>query len=187
MEEKKSRTALLVMDMQTMILARLTDAKVVISNVARAIAYARDNGIAVIYATVGFRKGMPEISMNNKAFSAAKQMYANINPDDFIKIHPDLAPAEGEVVVAKRRISAFSGSDLAVVLSAYDARHIVLTGVATSGVVLSTLCEAADKDFQITVLADGCADMDKDAHQTLTERIFKRVADVMTVDQWVTV
>ncbi|WP_202948029.1 cysteine hydrolase family protein [Chryseobacterium populi] len=38
--------------------------------------------------------------------------------------------------------------------------HLVLSGVSTSGVVLSTLREAADKDFKLTVLADCCADRD---------------------------
>lgn len=172
------------MDMQTSILGRMPDAKGVIDGVSRAIAHARKNGIPVIFVTVGFREGAPEISMNNKAFSAAKPMFGNISPEDFTRIHPDIAPAEDEVIVAKRRISAFSGSDLAVILSAYDVRHLVLTGVATSGVVLSTLCEAADKDYRITVLADACADADKDMHSVLTEKVFKRVADVITADEW---
>ena len=46
----------------------------------------------------------------------------------------------------KKRVSAFTGSDLQVVLSALEARHLVLTGLSTSGVVLSTTREASDKD-----------------------------------------
>jgi nicotinamidase-related amidase len=72
-----------------------------------------------------------------------------------------------------------------VILSGCDVRHVVLTGVATSGVVLSTLCEAADKDFRITVLADGCADADNEVHQILTGKVFKRAADVIRVEEWV--
>lgn len=185
MEQNKPNTALLVMDMQTSVLSRLPNANGVVDAVARAIAHARKNGIPVIYVTVGFRKGAPEISTNNKAFSAARQLFGSINPEDFTQIHAAIAPAEGEVTVAKRRISAFSGSDLAVILSAYNTREIVLTGVVTSGVVLFTLCEAADMDYRITVLADGCADMENDAHQVLTEKIFTRVADVITVEEWI--
>jgi len=40
--------------------------------------------------------------------------------------------------------------------------RLVLTGIATSGVVLSTLREAADRDYELTVLADGCADADQE-------------------------
>ena len=60
----------------------------------------------------------------------------------------------------------------------------MLAGIATSGVVLSTLRQAADLDFQITVLADGCADADPEVHRVLTEKVFPRQADVVTVDAW---
>jgi nicotinamidase-related amidase len=60
----------------------------------------------------------------------------------------------------------------------------VLTGISTSGVVLSTLREAADKDYQITVLSDCCADMDDEVHRVLTTKIFPRQADVLTVQEW---
>ena len=39
--------------------------------------------------------------------------------------------------------------------------ELVLTGFATSGAVLSTFVEAADLDFGVTVLSDGCADPDE--------------------------
>jgi nicotinamidase-related amidase len=60
----------------------------------------------------------------------------------------------------------------------------VLTGISTSGVVLSTLREAADKDYQITVLSDCCGDIDDEVHRVLTTKIFPRQADVLTVQEW---
>jgi nicotinamidase-related amidase len=59
-----------------------------------------------------------------------------------------------------------------------------LTGIVTSGVVLSTLREAADKDYRITVLSDGCADRETEVHEFLINRIFPRQADVITIDEW---
>ena len=52
------------------------------------------------------------------------------------------------------------------------------------GVVLSTLREAFDKDYQLTVLADGCVDSDGEVHQVLTNKIFPKQAEVMTIDDW---
>jgi nicotinamidase-related amidase len=182
--ENIQNTALLVMDMQSSILMSLPDPSQVVSSVAKAIAHARSKKILVIYVVVGFRPGFPEISDNNKGFSAAKSRFASIKPEDFLKIHPDVAPAEGEVTTIKRRVCAFTGSDLEVVLRAGGIQHIVLTGVATSGVVLSTTREAADKDYRITILADGCADGDEEVHRVLTTKVFPRQADVITVDEW---
>ena len=154
----EQNSALLVMDMQAAILGGFPDAPGLIDRVNRAIAAARGKKMPVIYVTVGFRQGFPEISMHNKGFSAAKERFAAINMEEFVKIDPRVAPTAEDVHVIKRRVSAFTGSDLEVVLRARGSQHIVLTGVATSGVVLSTLREAADKDYRITVLADGCGD-----------------------------
>ena len=61
---------------------------------------------------------------------------------------------------------------------------LVLTGIATSGVVLSTLRYAADLDYRLVVLADACADADDEVHRVLTTKVFPRQADVLTVAQW---
>ena len=185
MEQNKSNAALLIMDMQTGVLDRLPDATQLISNTAKAIARARENKIPVIYVIVGFRPGAPEISMNNKGFMANKERMAMANMDEWMMVHPNIAPQAGEITVTKRRVSAFTGSDLEVVLRAFNIGHLVLTGIATSGVVLSTTREAADKDYRLTILTDCCADGDEEVHRVLTTKVFLRQADVMTVEEWI--
>jgi nicotinamidase-related amidase len=184
MEQNTSNTALLVMDMQSSIVAMLPDSAAIISKVAKAIAGARSLKIPVIYVVVGFRQGAPEVNMNNKGFAAGKAKYANLNMDEFLKVHPGVAPLAGEIIVTKRRVSAFTGSDLEVVLRAFGIQHLVLTGIASSGVVLSTTREAADKDYRITILSDCCADADPEVHRVLTTKVFPRQADVMTLEEW---
>jgi len=71
-----------------------------------------------------------------------------------------------------------------VLLRANDLRHLVLCGIATSGVVLSTLCEAGDKDYTLTVLSDLCADLDSEVHRVLLEKVFARRANVVTTADW---
>ena len=184
MEQNKQNTALLVMDMQLGILRNLPDATALLHNAAKAIAHAREKKIPVIYVVVGFREGFPEVSPNNKSFTASKERFANVNMAEFMTVHTDLAPLAGEVTVTKRRFSAFTGSDLEVMLRAYGIQHIVLSGISTSGVVLSTTREAADKDYRITILSDACADMDEEVHRVLTTKVFTRQADVVTVEEW---
>jgi nicotinamidase-related amidase len=182
MEQNTQNTALLVMDMQAAVVGMIPDATGILGNVAKALAFVREKKIPVIYVVVGFRPGAPEISMNNKGFSASKELFAHA--EEFIKIHPDLLPHAGEVIVIKRRVSAFAGSDLEVILKAYGIQHMVLTGIATSGVVLSTLREASDKDYRLTVLADCCADGDEEVHRVLTTKVFPRQAEVLMVEEW---
>jgi nicotinamidase-related amidase len=184
MEQNTKNTALLVMDMQAGILGMLPDASLIIANTAQAIANARDKKIPVIYVILSFRQGVPEISMNNKSFAEYRERFAAVNMAEFTKIHPDLAPQEGDITVTKCRPSAFTGSDLEVILRAAEIKHMILTGISTSGVVLSTLREAADKDYRLTVLADCCADGDEEVHRVLTTKVFSRQAEVLTVEDW---
>lgn len=179
-------TALLVMDMQVAVIQRLPDYLAITASVAQALAVARARQIPVIFAVVNFRPGMPEVSPHNKLFAASKARAGTANMDELMKIDPAVAPLPGELIVAKRRVSAFSGSDLEMLLRAQGIQHLVLAGVATSGVVLSTLCEAADKDYQLTVLVNCCTDADAEAHRVLTEQVFPRQATVTTLADWCT-
>jgi nicotinamidase-related amidase len=186
MEQNTQNAALFVMDMQSAILSMLPDPKEFVGNVAKAIARARDKKIPVIYVVVGFRQGAPEINLNNKGFAAARERFANADVNEFTRIEPTLVPLANEIIVTKRRVCAFTGSDLEVILRALNVQHMILTGIATSGVVLSTVREAADKDYRITVLSDCCADGDEEVHRVLTTKVFPRQADVMTLDEWST-
>jgi nicotinamidase-related amidase len=104
---------------------------------------------------------------------------------DSTQVHPRLAPLAGEPIVTKRRVSAFAGSDLEVVLRSLDVDSLVLCGLATSGVVLSTTRQAADLDFKITILSDACADADPEVHRVLMEKVFPRQATVITTAEWI--
>jgi nicotinamidase-related amidase len=180
-----SHMALLVMDMQVGIVTRYAQTGDILTPISTAITAARAASIHVIYVAVGFRPGYPEISPRNKSFSAIKQQQSFLSATmTTTEIHPAIAPQPTDIVVTKRRVSAFSGSDLEVVLRAQNISHLVLCGIATSGVVLSTLREAADKDYQLTVLADCCVDSDEEVQRVLLSKVFPRQAEVVTAEAW---
>lgn len=154
-----------------------------LARVAVAIGAAREAGVRVIFVRVGFRAGYPEVSPSNRTFSGVAESGQFVEGES-VAIDPAVAPVAGETVVTKRRVSAFAGSDLDVVLRAGQIGALVLTGIATSGVVLSTLRQAADLDFELTVLSDACADRDDEVHRVLLEKVFPRQALVTTVDEW---
>lgn len=179
-------TVLLVMDFQHGIVERLGTTEVVAAAV-RAVDAARAAGVPVFFVRVAFRPGHPEVAATNQSFAAARATRGDAMLEDgpATQIHADLAPRPGEPIVTKRRISAFTGSDLEVLLRGADADAVVLAGISTSGVVLSTVRQAADLDFRITVLEDACADGDPEVHRVLTEKVFPRQAVVTTTDAWI--
>jgi nicotinamidase-related amidase len=179
-----AKQALLVMDVQRSIVDRYPD-PAYLPRLREAIGAARAAGLPVLYVVVGFRPGYPEISPRNKMFGGMLARASAPGGDDqAMRVHPEVAPEPGDTVVTKRRVSAFAGSDLDMVLRAAGIDHLVLTGIATSGVVLSTLRQAADLDFGLTVLADGCLDNDPEVHRVLVEKVFPRQAEVTTVADW---
>lgn len=178
-----AKHALLVMDVQRLVVERYPDPSY-LPRLRTAVDAARAGGIPVIYVVVEFRPGFPEISARNKMFGRLAQSPAAAGAADVNGIHPGIAPEPGDIVVAKRRVSAFAGSDLDMVLRAGEIDHLALTGIATSGVVLSTVRQASDLDFSLTVLSDGCLDADPEVHRVLTDKVFPSQADVTTVADW---
>jgi nicotinamidase-related amidase len=179
-----SETALLVMDVQQSVAGRFADDEL-LGRLAAAVAAARDGGIPVVYVRVAFRQGGPEGHERNLMLAPVAANPAFFEGGPGAEIHPAVAPLPGEVIVTKRRVNAFYNTDLEVVLRAQGVTSLVLCGLATSGVVLSTLRDAADRDYRVTVLADACNDGDPEVHRILTEKVFPAQATVCSVADWV--
>jgi nicotinamidase-related amidase len=180
---ESARTALLIMDVQPEIVERFGDPGLT-DRLVRAATAARAAAVRVIYVKVGFREGHPEVSPRNRSFARIAEAGGFVE-DRSSELHPALVPQPGDVVVNKRRVSAFTGSDLDVVLRAAGIEALVLGGIATSGCVLSTVRQAADLDFVLTVLSDGCIDSDDEVHRVLCEKVFPDQADVVTIGEWI--
>jgi len=172
------------MDVQRGIVERFADDPGYLQRLSGAITAARAAAMPVVYVTINFRPGHPEISPRNATFAAAAASGGLVDGTPATEIHPAVAPQPGDLLVTKRRVSAFTGSDLQVVLRSLGAGTLVLTGIATSGVVLSTLRQAADLDYRLVVLSDGCLDADPEVHRVLTGKVFPRQAAVRTVAEW---
>jgi len=72
-----------------------------------------------------------------------------------------------------------------MILRAREIQTIVMFGIATSGVVLSTLLQASDADYRLVVIEDCCADLDMELHSALIRRLFPARGDVMSAEDFV--
>ena len=135
----------------------------------------------VIFVQVGFRPGLPEVGTRNKLFAAIKSSpeHQKFFEGPSGAIHPALGPEPGDIVVTKHRVSAFAGTDLEMILRTNEIETVLLFGIATSGVVLSTMLEAGDGDFRSVVIGDLCADTDAELHDALLTRLFPKRGDVV--------
>jgi nicotinamidase-related amidase len=173
------RTAVLCMDYQAAIVANFAaGAEGLLQRAASVLDAARAAKVPVIYVVVGFRPGFPEVSPRNKSFAAVRERAAMFQGDG-AQVHPAVAPRDGDVVVTKHRVSAFAGTDLEMLLRAREVDTLVLLGIATSGVVLSTVRHAADADYRLVVVRDGCSDLDPQVHDCLMDKVFQRQTSVV--------
>ena len=175
-------TALLVMDYQAGIVARVPDADQLLERARAAIDLVRDWGGLIGYVRVAFDDEDFDFPESSRMGASVRDSGATFHADSpTTAIDERVAPAAGDVVVRKTRVGAFSTTDLHDKLQDSGVDTIVMAGISTSGVVLSTVIEAHDLDYRVLVLADGCADTDPEVHAFLLERIYPRRAEVITL------
>ncbi|GIF76317.1 cysteine hydrolase family protein [Asanoa siamensis] len=174
------RTALLVMDFQNGIVGRLRDPDPLVARVRDVIADVRAHEGIIGYVRVAFTDDdYATVPATNVTFAAAAEQRSMGDDDPSTRVVDALTPEQGDIVVRKVRVGAMSTTDLDQRLRARGVNTVVLAGVSTSGVVLSTVLDAADRDYRVYVLSDGVADVDEDVHDVLLNKIFGRRATVI--------
>src|SRR5262249_1032806 len=150
------------------------------------IARARQSGLTVIHVKVGFRPNLPEVSTRNSLFGAIKNspQHRKLFEGESGAIHPAVSPEGDDIVVTKSRISAFAGTDLQLILRANEINTLVMFGIATSGVVLSTALDACDSDYRVVVIRDCCADLDQELHHCLVDRLFPHRGEAILASEF---
>jgi nicotinamidase-related amidase len=196
------RTAVLSMDCQAGIVSiyvkdeegflkqpasALQYASTFLGRAAGVLQHARALGMTVIHVQIAFRPKLPEVSTRNLLLAAIKKSprHQQLFEGAAGAIHPALGPQGDDIVVTKHRVNAFAGTDLDLILRARNIETLVLFGIATSGVVLSTLLHAADADYRLVVIQDCCADLDADLHAALVGKLFPRQATVLSAADFV--
>lgn len=180
----RTSTAILAMDFQNDIVDAIPACSEGVLDAAVAVLdKARAAGVTVMYVVVRFREGYPEVSARNKIFTGIKAANRLREGTPGAEIHSRVAPVAGEAIVTKRRVGAFSTTDLESLLRAKDIKNLVLLGIMTSGVVLSTVRWAADSDYSLVVVADACGDRNEDVHRMLMEKVFPAQATVVTAQE----
>ena len=183
---ERGRTAVLIMDYENQILGMLPEKTqtAVLDNASAILKQARQAHLPIIYVVVRFRDGYPEVSRQNKRFASLKESGRLREGTPGAEIDSRVAPQPGDIVVTKRRVGAFSTTDLESILRANNISTLAMFGISTSGVVLSTVRWAADMDYQLVVVSDACADMDDEVHRVLTEKVFPWQATVVSTHEF---
>lgn len=191
-----AHTALVVIDMQKDFCLEgygahragrdISAAGTAIPGIARLLAAARRVGAPV--AHVGFwtlpghgSDSGPWLAQRRRStFSAEDLCIADTEGAEFVDA---LAPRPGEWVVHKHRYSAFTGTDLDLLLRTRRIRSLVITGVSTNACVESTLRAGFELDYYICVPPDATGSWDRSLHEATLANVNHRFGLTLTVDE----
>ena len=140
-------TALVVIDAQQKYFAPLgkvvlPDGPAAVQRIARALAWARADGVPVVHIVHESRRP------NATTFAPGSPT---------LEIHPQAQPAPGEPVMQKHLPGSFTGTDLERFLRERGIQRLLVSGFMTQMCVDTTARQAAHLGFQVAVLADACA------------------------------
>jgi nicotinamidase-related amidase len=180
MELDPKKTALLTLDFQKGIIGMVSGSEAVIATASKVVEFGRKKKYKIIHVGLGFSEGHPEIPVDS-GFAKVKENNLFVKGASSAEFHNAIAHPD-ELVVYKQRVSAFSENNLQMILRSNHIENLVLFGISTSGITLSTLRRAFDLDFKCTVIKDACFDRDEEVHRVLTEKIFTAQATVLTAE-----
>ncbi|MFD4840076.1 isochorismatase family cysteine hydrolase [Achromobacter sp. NPDC058515] len=173
-----AKTALLVMHYQTDILELFPSvAPALLANTRRLCDAARHGGVSVYFAKIHFSPGYPEVSPLNKNGQGIKQLGLFVHD----QVSPELGRQPGEPLILAHRASVFFGTDLEARLSAQGIDTLLMAGIASTGVVLSSVAHASDADFRLFTVKDCCYDPDQVVHDHLFSTAFESRTTVLSL------
>lgn len=160
-------------------------------NMARLVGGAHDAGLKVFYAAADHAADGADVAtrltdtdMDLKPWGDRERgfMPAHRHGQDGATIAPEVAPAEGDIMVPKHRWSAFHQTNLDLQLRVRGLSTIIIAGGSTDVGIASTVFAARDLDYGIVVISDCCYSHRGDNNAFFLERVFPRMGRVMTTD-----
>jgi maleamate amidohydrolase len=173
-----AQTALIVMHYQTDILALFPSvAPILLANTRKLCDAARVKNINVYFAKIHFSPGYPEVSPLNRNGQGIRQLGLFVND----RIAPELGQQTAEPLIIAHRASVFFGTDLQARLCAQGVDTLLMVGIASTGVVLSSVAYASDADFRLFTVKDCCYDPDQVVHDHLFSTAFDSRTTVLSL------
>lgn len=181
MKLNSAETAVLVCHLQTdivenqqalgaMLAAEATRRNVV--GAANRLLKAADAGAALpVLVRIAWRPDRSNMLVNVPLTQGATQMNALIDGTPGADFVADLARVPGELVITHHNTNPFRGNDLHEILQKRGVKTLVICGVATNMVVISTAFAASDLGYQMIFAEDACSAHSEEAHRFALETL----------------
>jgi nicotinamidase-related amidase len=154
----------------------------VVPNLQRLLTFFREQNLPVLYLVIG--SDHPDfLDVPEHMRKLVRDTNNRVGTREH-EILDELKPRQGELVVRKTTISAFSSTGVETLLRAIGKDCLVFTGISTNMCVDSTARDAADRGFKCVLVEDSCGAAKMayhDAALVTFQRLFGRVASANEV------
>jgi nicotinamidase-related amidase len=186
------RTALIILDLQNYgvhpegyWMSRMPEGvERVAPSIARtvdALVAARAARIAIVHVGNAWRDGHPDINPHAPWMREAKAAGRSVEDTWGTEFFEPVAPIDGEFIVRKRAVSAFSGTELDRLLRVRDIFTVALAGSITNFAVEGTAREASDRGYRVVILGDCCESVSEEWQDFSMTQILPMIAEIVTV------
>jgi len=149
-----------------------------VARTADVLAAARRAGITVIHVQNAWREGHPDVNPHTPWQAEAKAAGRSTEGSWGIEFIDALAPVEGEMVVVKRAVSGFAGTELNRLLRIRDVSTLVIAGIITNMAAEGTARDASDRGYRAIVLIDCCESVNDEMHQFSITQVLPFIGEV---------
>ena len=163
------------------------DAVGTVPNAVKATEASRAAGVSIVHSPISFAEGYYEISQH--PYGILKGV---VDSSAFIKggwgaeICPEMAPAEGDIVIeGKRGLDAFGSTNLDFILRSKGIQTIVLAGFLTNCCVESTMRSAYERGYEVITLTDAVGATSAAEHDNAIAYDYPMFSKPTTVDEYV--
>lgn len=196
---KPESTALIVIDMQNDFIAHGAPLETpmgfeLLPRLKKLINHARKNGMKVIFTAHAHRHDGCDMGLFGEIYQPIRDRVGLVDESVGIEIYPDVAPYGDEVVIKKRRYSAFFGTDLDIILRTEKIETVVVTGVTTENCCHATARDAMFRGYRVAFISDATGTYDypdvgfgripaQEVHRITLGVLAVSTAHVMTTDE----
>ncbi|MCT3664363.1 cysteine hydrolase [Elizabethkingia anophelis] len=158
-----------------------------ITNIEKALNYARQNDIQIIHVGLRFEKGYPEMGSGKSGLRKAIPKAGTFKINEFgLQFYETVKPMNDEFVVTGRLgASSFTASNLDTYLRNNRIENLYLAGYATHVCVESTLRDAHDKGYNTFLLSDATAAFNKKQQDYVLQEIVHHFGEHLTTKEFV--
>jgi nicotinamidase-related amidase len=156
--------------------------KTMLANCRRLLDAARAKNVPVIYTRIAFRPSYVDASPHAPVVKVPHLRGLLVVDTWSTEIIDELKPLPDEVIITKKRTSAFFATELDLILRKLNVHSLVLTGSATNRAVEGTARDAHALDYDVSIVRDATAPQKTEFHEPTLRSLADFVAEIVATD-----